>query len=67
VATSEREDDHQSTVKQRAFETVLRCLDEPLPAAQRAKEACESTKKILKKNRHRSSVAAERKEKEKEP
>jgi transposase len=52
VANSRREDDQQYTVEQRAFETVLRCLDEPLHVASPAQAACESTKKILKKNRH---------------
>jgi len=34
-------------------ETVLRCLDEPLHVASPAQAECESTKKILKNNRHR--------------
>jgi len=45
----------------------LRCLDEPLPVASLAQETCESTKKILKKNKHPWEVAAERKNKEKDP
>src|SRR2546426_2751080 len=67
LATSQREDDRQYTVKQRVFETVLRCLDEPLPVAKPAKEACESTKKILKRNKHPRDGADERKDKEKGP
>src|SRR4051812_35986275 len=67
LATSQREDDHQYTVKQRVFETVLRCLDEPLPVAEPAKEACESTKKILKRNKHPRDGADKRKDKEKGP
>ncbi len=31
--SSRREDDQQYTASERAFETVLRCLDEPLPVA----------------------------------
>jgi hypothetical protein len=52
VASSRREDDHQDTVKKRAFETVPRCLDEPLHVASAVKAEGESTKKILKENRH---------------
>ncbi|GAC1346743.1 MAG: hypothetical protein NVSMB27_10860 [Ktedonobacteraceae bacterium] len=51
VVNSQREDDHLYAVKQRAFEIVLRCLDEPLPVAEPAKDACESTKKVLRLNR----------------
>jgi len=52
VARSQREDVHQYTVPQRVFETVLRCLDEPLHVASPVKAERESTKRILKKNRH---------------
>jgi hypothetical protein len=54
-------------VKQRVFETVLSCLDEPLPVTEPAKDASESTKKILKRNKHPRDVADERKDKEKGP
>src|SRR5205823_2208653 len=52
TASSRREDDQRYTVYERAFETVLRCLDEPLHVASAAKAESESTKKILKENRH---------------
>jgi len=42
-------------------------LGEPLLVAQRAQDASESTKKILKKNRHPRDAVAEGKEKGKEP
>jgi len=37
VAMFQRENDQQSTVSQRVFETVFRGLDEPLHVAQTAK------------------------------
>jgi hypothetical protein len=52
VATFPRKDDQQYTVKQRVFETVLRCLDEPLPVAQAVRAERKSTKNTLYKNRH---------------
>jgi hypothetical protein len=46
------EDDQQSTVKQRVLETVLGCLDEPLPMASAVHAEGESMKNILYKDRH---------------
>jgi len=66
VATSQREDDQQSTASERVFETVLRCLDEPLPVASSPKDGDESTKKTLKKSRHPLG-SCHRKEKEQDP
>jgi hypothetical protein len=60
VATFRRKDDQQYTVKQRVFETVPRCLDEPLHVAQSARAERMSTKNTLYKNRHPRDVAADR-------
>jgi hypothetical protein len=59
VVSSWREDVHQYTVSQRVFETVLWCLDEPLHVASPARAECESTKKILKQNRHRWEITTQ--------
>jgi hypothetical protein len=47
AARFQREDDHRYTVAQRVFETVLRCLDEPLRVAEAQKLDRKSTKRIL--------------------
>ena len=60
------EDDHQSTVEQRAFETVLGCLDEPLHVALPASFAGENTKKTLNTTDTSLGVAIEMKEEENE-
>jgi len=61
VATFQRKDDQQYTVPERAFETVLRCLDEPLHVAPSVRTERKSTKNTLYKNRHPPfDVAADR-------
>ena len=47
AARFQREDVHRYTVAQRVFETVLRCLDEPLRVAEAQKLDRKSTKRIL--------------------
>jgi hypothetical protein len=55
-------------VEERVFETVPRCLDEPLPVGSPAKAERESTKKILNNDRHPpSSEMAASMEKRKYP
>jgi hypothetical protein len=60
VANFWREDVHQYTVLQRVFETVLRCLNEPLPVASPAQAEWESTKKILKTTDIAREIAAQK-------
>jgi hypothetical protein len=52
VATFQRKDDQQYTASERVFETVPRCLDEPLHVAQSVRAERKSTKNTLYKNRH---------------
>jgi len=47
AARFQREDGQRYTVAQRVFETVLRCLDEPLRVAEAKKLDRKSTKRIL--------------------
>jgi hypothetical protein len=56
VATFQRKDDQQYTVSERVFETVPRCLDEPLPVAQAVRAERKCTKNTLYKNRHPPSM-----------
>jgi len=52
AASLQSEDVHQYTVAQRVFETVLRCLDEPLRVAAAKVAERKSTKRILNLSRH---------------
>jgi hypothetical protein len=62
VAPSQREDDQQYTVRQRVFETVLRCLPEPLHVALTVNAEQKSTKNTLEKDRDRLGGAVPREE-----
>jgi hypothetical protein len=70
-AAFQRKDDQRYTASERVFETVPRCLDEPLHVASSVRAERKSTKNTLYKNRHPPFDGAadrgEKKKKERKP